>query len=103
MLSTYASAPATSTCAITLLFDGARLEIVGVYGVVPCPANRDERALLYPRVILPGAGLKPEYLFNPVPHQIAVEEFEHGLLLADRIAPGDDSGDDHIATAVVGE
>ena len=32
-----------------------------------------------------GAGLKPEHRFNPLQHQIAVQEFEHGLLLRDRI------------------
>ena len=70
-------------------------------------ANRDERRLALPRghfTCRPaGARLKPEYLFDPVPDQIAVEEFEHGLLLCDRITTGDDSGDDHIATAVVSE
>src|SRR5215510_61373 len=46
---------------------------------------------------------KPEHHFGPVQHQIAVEEFEHGLLLRDRIIAGDDGGDDHVATVVEGE
>src|SRR5438034_1422806 len=50
-----------------------------------------------------GAGLKSEHRFSPAPHQIAVEEFEHGLFLRDRLIAGDDSGDDHIATVVEGE
>src|SRR6266849_2649011 len=50
-----------------------------------------------------GAGLKPEYHFSPAPHQVAVEEFEHGLFLCDWLIAGDDSGDDHIATVVEGE
>ena len=50
-----------------------------------------------------GAGLKPEYHFSPVPHHIAVEKFEHGLFLRDRLITGDGSGDDHIATIVEGE
>jgi len=36
-------------------------------------------------------------------NQIAVEEFEHGLFLRDRLITGDGSGDDHIATIVEGE
>ena len=35
--------------------------------------------------------------------QIAVDEFEHGLFLRDRLITGDGSGDDHIATIVEGE
>ena len=35
--------------------------------------------------------------------QIAVDEFEHGLFLRDRLIAGDGSGDDHIATIVEGE
>src|SRR5262245_7906719 len=46
--------------------------------------------------------LNPEHHFRPVPHQIAVEEFEHGLLLRERRIAGDSSGDDHIATVVEG-
>jgi hypothetical protein len=37
-----------------------------------------------------------------VPHQIAVEEFEHGLFLRDRLIAGNDSGDDEIAGVVKG-
>ena len=67
------------------------------------PVRRESLQLRGAWYLFAGAGLKPEYLFNPVPHQIAVEEFEHSLLRSDRITPGDDSGDDHIATAVVSE
>jgi hypothetical protein len=35
-------------------------------------------------------------------NQIAVEEFEHGLFLRDRLVTGDGSGDDHITTIVEG-
>ena len=57
-----------------------------------------------PRVNFAGeAGLKPEHRFDPFQHQIAVEEFEHGLFLRDRITAGDDGGDDHIATVVEGD
>jgi hypothetical protein len=38
-----------------------------------------------------------------VQHQIAIEEFEHSLLLRDRITAGDDCRDGHIATAIEGE
>src|SRR3982074_3250005 len=50
-----------------------------------------------------GGSLESERGFGPVQHQIAVEEFEHGLFLRDRLIAGDDSGDDHIATVVEGE
>jgi hypothetical protein len=50
-----------------------------------------------------GQKLQAEYRLNPLPHQIAVKEFEHGLFVRDRLVAGDDSGDDHIAAAVEGK
>src|SRR5215471_12924371 len=47
--------------------------------------------------------LAPEYRFSPAQYQIAIEEFEHGLFLRDRLIAGDDGGDDHIATVIEGE
>jgi hypothetical protein len=46
------------------------------------------------RVFACGGWLKPEHLFDPVQHQIAIEESEHGLFLRDRITAGDDCSDD---------
>jgi hypothetical protein len=46
---------------------------------------------------------KAEHLFDPVQHQIAIEEFVHGLFLRDRITAGGDCSDGHIATAIEGE
>src|SRR5262249_35522439 len=50
-----------------------------------------------------GARLEHEYRLSPVPHQIAVEEFEHDPFLRGRVSAGDDSGDDHVATVVESE
>jgi hypothetical protein len=47
--------------------------------------------------------LKPEHLFDPLHHQILVEEFEHGLFLGGWIAVSDDRSDGYIATAIEGD
>jgi hypothetical protein len=71
------------------------------------PANRHGRRR-YQRVIRWALAarqtkLQPEYRLGPLPHQIAVKKFEHGLFLREELIAGHHSGDDHIATAVEGE
>jgi hypothetical protein len=72
-----------------------------------CPPGRpartvSTRSLFRPRYgrSLSGGWHVPEQLLSIVPHQSAVEEFEHGLFLRDRLIPGDNSGDDEIAGVV---
>src|ERR1700722_6760769 len=50
----------------------------------------------------PRLRLKPKPLFDPVHHQIPVEEFEYGLFLDGGVTVGDYRGDGHVATAIEG-
>jgi hypothetical protein len=53
-----------------------------------------------PYEVSDAVALKPEDPFGPLPHHVAVEEIEHGLLSRNRLIAGDDGGDDHVALVV---